>query len=120
MSERVEQLVYEKLGRPTRSPYGNPIPGLDQFHQPDSRAEACGDAEHNLAHPGLSGAVVVSRICESVQTDIDMLRQLHAAGVDPGAIVAVAHDGDEVVIDSSGAQVRLPRDLASRVFVAKS
>jgi DtxR family Mn-dependent transcriptional regulator len=31
MSESVEQKVYELLGRPTRSPYGNPIPGLDEF-----------------------------------------------------------------------------------------
>src|ERR1700750_1473565 len=29
MSEAVEQKVYELLGKPTRSPYGNPIPGLD-------------------------------------------------------------------------------------------
>src|SRR4029078_3784806 len=31
MSEAVEQKVYELLAQPTRSPYGNPIPGLDEF-----------------------------------------------------------------------------------------
>src|SRR3954470_3995536 len=31
MSEAVEQRVYELLGRPTRSPYGNLIPGLESF-----------------------------------------------------------------------------------------
>jgi DtxR family transcriptional regulator, iron-dependent repressor len=123
MSEQVEQLVYEKLGRPTRSPYGNPIPGLDEFTQNIAIGEspmAGADAERNLASPGLAGEVVVSRICESVQTDIAVLRQLHAAGVDPGATVNVAQDRDEVIIDNSGERVRLPRDLASRVFVAKS
>jgi DtxR family transcriptional regulator, Mn-dependent transcriptional regulator len=117
MSEAVEARVYELLGRPTRSPYGNPIPGLDEFDASVS-AESGLDAERNLAFPGLSGAVVVRRICESVQTDADVLHLLHAAGVDPGATVSVAQDRDEVIIDQSGERIRLPREVASRVFVA--
>jgi DtxR family Mn-dependent transcriptional regulator len=116
MSESVEQKVYEMLGRPTRSPYGNPIPGLDDFNgsAPPEKVEP----ERNLAFPGLTGTVVVSRICESVQTDAEVLRLLHAAGVDPGAKVAVAQERDAVVIDRDGGQIRLPREVASRVFVA--
>jgi DtxR family transcriptional regulator, iron-dependent repressor len=117
MSEAVEARVYELLGRPTRSPYGNPIPGLDEFDG-SVAAEAGPDGERNLAFPGLSGAVIVRRICESIQTDADVLRQLHAAGVDPGATVNVAQDRDEVIIDQSGERIRLPREVASRVFVA--
>jgi DtxR family Mn-dependent transcriptional regulator len=116
MSEAVEARVYELLGRPTRSPYGNPIPGLDQLDA-EARAEAL-DGERNLAFPGLSGAVVVRRICESVQTDAEVLRQLHAAGVDPGATVSVKQDRDEVIVDQAGERIRLPREVASRVFVA--
>lgn len=63
--------------------------------------------------------MVVQRISESVQTDVDVLRQLHAAGIDPGATVYVAQDRDEVIIDRSGEEIRLPRELASRVFVAR-
>jgi len=117
ISEAVEARVYELLGRPTRSPYGNPIPGLDDFDG-EATAEPGADSERNLAFPGLSGAVIVRRICESVQTDADVLRQLHAAGVDPGATVHVAQDRDEVIIDQAGEQIRLPREVASRVFVA--
>jgi DtxR family transcriptional regulator, Mn-dependent transcriptional regulator len=117
MSEAVEARVYELLGRPTRSPYGNPIPGLDQLDA-EARADGSLDSERNLAFPGLSGAVVVRRICESVQTDAEVLRQLHAAGVDPGATVNVAQDRDEVIIDQAGERIRLPREVASRVFVA--
>ena len=29
MSEQVERRIYEMLGEPTESPYGNPIPGLE-------------------------------------------------------------------------------------------
>jgi DtxR family Mn-dependent transcriptional regulator len=118
MSEAVEQRVYEMLGRPTRSPYGNPIPGLEEFEsKPPALAPAAG-GERNLATPGLAGTVVVRRISESVQTDNDMLRQLHTAGIDPGATISVAQDRDNVIVDADGEKIRLPRELASRVFVA--
>jgi DtxR family Mn-dependent transcriptional regulator len=118
MSEAVELRVYELLGRPTRSPYGNPIPGLNGFDGTDS-PEAVGTVgERNLAFPGLAGTVTVSRICESVQTDADVLRQLHAAGMDPGANVVVAQERDAVIVEHDGESVRLPREIASRVFVA--
>ncbi|HEU4423484.1 MAG TPA: metal-dependent transcriptional regulator [Pilimelia sp.] len=121
MSDAVEKRVYDLLNRPTRSPYGNPIPGLEALGSGQPAAEGGGEpseSERNLAFPGLTGPVVVRRICESVQTDSDVLRQLHAAGVDPGATVTVAQERDGVTIDRSGEQIRLPREVASRVFVA--
>lgn len=115
MSESVEVKVYELLGRPTRSPYGNPIPGLEEF---GNLANETAEPERNLAFPGLAGKVTVSRICESVQTDADVLRQLHAAGVDPGVSVIVAQERDSVIVEREGDTVRLPREIASRVFVS--
>src|SRR5215468_10628564 len=118
MSDAVERKVYELLGRPSRSPYGNPIPGLTEFDSAAGDQPPVPEGERNLAFPGLAGTVIVRRICESVQTDADVLRQLHAAGVDPGAMVKVAQDRDEVIVDQAGEQIRLPREVASRVFVA--
>ena len=117
MSEAVEQRVYELLGRPSRSPYGNPIPGLEELGPVDTD-ELAAVQERNLAFPGLTGKVTVSRICESVQTDPEVLRRLHSAGVDPGANVVVAQERDSVVVEREGDTVRLPREIASRVFVA--
>jgi DtxR family Mn-dependent transcriptional regulator len=120
MSDQVEKKVYELLNKPTRSPYGNPIPGLDAFEDDGATFAAvsvAGPGERNLAFPGLSGSVVVRRICESVQTNAGVLRQLHAAGIDPGATVTVAQERDGVTIDRSGDKIRLPREVASRVFV---
>jgi DtxR family Mn-dependent transcriptional regulator len=118
MSDSVEKRVYELLNKPTRSPYGNPIPGLEVL---DDTSLATGDhldsGERNLAFPGLTGNVVVRRICESVQTNADVLRQLHAAGIDPGVTVTVAQERDAVTVDRSGDKIRLPREVASRVFV---
>jgi DtxR family Mn-dependent transcriptional regulator len=120
MSDEVEKRVYELLNKPTRSPYGNPIPGLDVLDSSSAADGADGgpQSERNLAFPGLSGSVVVQRICESVQTNADVLRQLHAAGIDPGTTVTVAQERDGVTIDRSGDKIRLPREVASRVFVA--
>src|SRR5688572_29380742 len=115
MSEAVELRVYELLGRPTRSPYGNPIPGLNGFDGTDGPEAVGAVAERNLAFLGLAGSVTVSRICESVQTDGDVLRKLHAAGMDPGANVVVAQDRDAVIVEHHGESVRLPREIASRV-----
>ncbi|HET9519167.1 MAG TPA: ferrous iron transport protein A, partial [Actinoplanes sp.] len=96
-------------------------PGLDALgtdelaNNTDAAAAIVG--ERNLAFPGLAGTVVVRRICESVQTNAEVLRQLHAAGIDPGAAVTVAQERDGVTIDRSGDKIRLPREVASRVFV---
>ncbi|WP_250001610.1 metal-dependent transcriptional regulator [Actinoplanes sp. M2I2] len=123
MSDSVEKKVYQLLNKPTRSPYGNPIPGLEALGVPDDEelldsAAQVSVGERNLAFPGLTGSVVVQRICESVQTNADVLRQLHAAGIDPGTTVTVAQERDGVTIDRSGDKIRLPREVASRVFVA--
>src|SRR5688572_20353478 len=59
MSEAVEHRVYELLGRPTRSPYGNPIPGLEELG-PVHADELSALPERNLAFPGLSGKVTAS------------------------------------------------------------
>ena len=59
----------------------------------------------------------MSRICESVQTNAEVLRQLHAAGIDPGVKVTVAQARDAVRVDRSGEEILLPREVASRVFV---
>lgn len=116
MSDDVERRVFQLLGRPTRSPYGNPVPGLEELDRSAPMLDG-DEAERNLAFPGLAGAVVVRRICESVQTDAEVLRQLHVAGVDPGVKVTVAQERDGVIVDRAGDHVYLPREVASRVFV---
>ncbi len=116
MSDDVEQRVYQLLGRPTHSPYGNPIPGLEVF-DPAALPAAAPGPEHNLTSPVVTGAVTVGRICESVQTDAALLERLHAAGIDPGATVSVAREDDTVVIRHEDAELRLPQSVASRVFV---
>ena len=60
MSDAVEKKVYDLLNRPTRSPYGNPIPGLDALGggptTPTAEPELSPETERNLAFPGLTGS----------------------------------------------------------------
>lgn len=119
MSDSAELRVYELLGRPTHSPYGNPIPGLAELDAAASSPAKRIDERH-LASPGIAGDVIVSRLCESLQTDTDLLSRLHAAGVDPGATVQVSQDRDAVTVAHRGTSIRLRRDVANRIFVAAS
>ncbi|MGH3662492.1 MAG: metal-dependent transcriptional regulator [Micromonosporaceae bacterium] len=117
MSDAVEAKVYQLLGRPSRSPYGNLIPGLAEL---DAQADASPSevTERHLASPEVTGEVVVSRLCESIQIDTPLLHRLHEAGIDPGARVTVEQGADVVKVLSHGATLKLPRDTASRVFIA--
>ena len=123
MSERVERRLLTLLDHPTESPYGNPIPGLDELGEvgvvPDgyltglvSLVEASG---------GDAGVeVVVRRLGEPLQSDHDLLARLAAAGVRPGGRVSVERvaGGVSVKDTEGGAGMELTDSLASHVFVA--
>ena len=98
MSEAVERKLVQLLDNPTTSPYGNPIPGLDELRRPP---EESGSAV--LAPPTLEvglqrldefarrggGRVEVRRIAEHVQVDADLMAELKGAGIVPGNEVEV-------------------------------
>lgn len=124
MSERVERRLYELLGRPTESPYGNPIPGLEELGGEASEnfsdgmvtlVEAMGDYA-----PGQR--VVVCRLAEPIQVDPELLAQLDEGGIRPGAKVSLERVGDyiSVRVPSVDGALELPAEVAAHVFVAVS
>lgn len=92
MSEAVERRVLELLRHPTESPYGNPIPGLEELGE---KAEADPFLDEGMVSlseldPGADGkTVVVRRIGEPIQTDAQLMYTLRRAGVQPGSVVSV-------------------------------
>ncbi|QMU74973.1 metal-dependent transcriptional regulator [Streptacidiphilus sp. PB12-B1b] len=119
MSEAVERRVLELLRHPTESPYGNPIPGLEELGE----APGEGDDEVVVSLDGLaSGAegrnVVVRRIGEPIQTDAQLMYTLRRAGVQPGAVVSVTSSPGGVLVSSGGEAAELDKDIAAHVFVA--
>ncbi|MFH9091008.1 metal-dependent transcriptional regulator [Streptomyces sp. NPDC017673] len=122
MSEAVERRLFALLRHPTQSPYGNPIPGLE---------EIAGDRAVNLSpsdttislkdlHPEPDGtSAVVRRIGEPIQTDSRLMHALRFAGVLPGAVVSVTPSPGGVLVGSSGKAAELPTRTAAHVFVTK-
>ncbi|BCB84801.1 DtxR family transcriptional regulator [Phytohabitans suffuscus] len=82
LSDAAERRIYELLGRPARSPYGNPIPGLQALGvaAPDGGSD---QQDRSLAAPDAVGEVTVARIGEGAQRDAALLRALRAAGQNP-------------------------------------
>jgi DtxR family Mn-dependent transcriptional regulator len=122
MSEAVERRVLDLLHHPTESPYGNPIPGLEELGQTGSDPFLDeGLASLTDIEPTDSGTtVVIRRIGEPIQTDSQLMATLRRAGVRPGAAVSVAHAAaGGILIGSSGESAEISRDTASHVFVAK-
>ncbi|MCR2784115.1 MULTISPECIES: metal-dependent transcriptional regulator [unclassified Microbacterium] len=121
MSEQVERRLIELLGHPTESPYGNPIPGLDQL----------GDVPANTFDQGVVGLVrwmnaadapiqgTVRRLAEPAQVDPELLTQLRAAGVVPGGRGDFRFNEGYVLVqmDDYDEALELPVEVASHIFL---
>ncbi|MQA93951.1 MAG: dihydrofolate reductase [Streptosporangiales bacterium] len=112
MSDAVERRLYELLSKPTHSPYGNVIPGLEAF---GAAAEPPTGPETSLAALG-TGPAVVSRIGEHAQADTELLHLLHEAGLNPGAEIMITHDDDVITVELDGHTIELPHHAAAQVF----
>jgi DtxR family Mn-dependent transcriptional regulator len=120
MSERVERKILAVLGEHRESPYGNPIPGLDELGEP--RNEDFGRGVTNLVELVSEGPAVatVRRIGEPAQVDPEALNLLTRAGMMPGRRVRVRREGPWIVVVREGAEeatgVSLPQEVALHVF----
>lgn len=114
MSEQVERRLLTLLGNPTESPYGTPIPGLDEL------GLDAGDRflEGVVPVTGFTGAGIVRRLGEPLQFDVELLRMLQDAGIVPGAAITVESTVQHVrVIGAEGGAVDLAHDLAAHLYV---
>ncbi|WP_016906556.1 metal-dependent transcriptional regulator [Streptomyces xiaopingdaonensis] len=124
MSEAVERRVLDLLRHPTESPYGNPIPGLEELGEERGVDPFLDHGLVSLSDLSSSGGdgktVVVRRIGEPVQMDAQVMYTLRRAGVQPGAVVSVTPGvGGGVQVGSSGEEAELGFDVAAHVFVAR-
>ena len=122
MSEQVERRLLEMLGHPTESPYGNPIPGLEEIGGQAAPAFMDGvvnlvDVVSRSTEPVVS---VIRRLGEPVQFEPDLLQQLQDAGVMPGATATVSAAGSYVAVQVEGFDegLELPNEVAIHIFVA--
>ena len=120
ISETVERRLIELLGNPTESPYGNPIPGLDELGQSDL-GERFMEGVESLAQVATreDQRVNVRRISEEMQKDEDLMVALRRVGALPGKSVTVVATDEGILMGSGGETAELVLEAAEHIFVRR-
>lgn len=121
ISDEVEKRLVEILDVPVESPYGNPIPGMNQFGAPRVEelfrvgaaplADLVGDEPVTLQ---------MMRLSEHLQSDLDLLAALDEAGVRPGIAVTARRGGLGVILESDEGACEIDDETAAHMFVARA
>ncbi len=120
VSERVERKILHLLGDGRESPYGNPIPGLDELGvSPASDAGSAVQGVVALADVSDDTArVEIRRLGEALQDNPQALGRLRGVGLVPGVSAHAERRGDEWVLLRAGDEsVTLSAELAAQVRV---
>jgi DtxR family Mn-dependent transcriptional regulator len=118
MSEAVERRLIELLDRPTESPYGNPIPGLDEL----GAEGAEGFMEGLVALDTVAGGrrVRIRRISEELQKDESLMSVLRRVGAVPDSDVLVSDGPVGLLIGAAGESAEIDHEIAQHIFVQPS
>ena len=118
MSETVERRRLELLDHPTESPYGNPIPGLEELGE-TAGEDFMSDVEPLDVVTRAAGQtrVMVRRIGEEMQKDELVMAALRRVGAVPDKVVTVAPGAEGVLIGSGGETAEIDLELAAHLFV---
>lgn len=121
ISETVERRLLELLGNPTESPYGNPIPGLDELGQ-EKLPENFMDGVESLQSVAGSeeSRVHVRRISEEMQKDEVLMSALRRVGALPDKTVTVVATSEGVLVGSGGETAEIFPDAAEHIFVRRT
>lgn len=121
MSERVEKRILELLEQPTKSPYGNPIPGLGELGV---------KLRGSFTMPVVSVAAVftetavpefeaeIAQLAEPAQVDAEQLKLFSEVGLLPGKKAKFSKlPGKFFVTTASGEKLEISKETASHIFV---
>ncbi|MFE6507111.1 metal-dependent transcriptional regulator [Nocardioides sp. NPDC057767] len=118
MSETVEKRLLDLLGDPTESPYGNPIPGLDELGGKPADEDFMAGVQSLTAAAGSERAtVLVRRISEEMQKDESLMSALRRVGAIPDQTVAIKATPDGVLLGSGGETAEIIPEAADHIFV---
>ena len=123
ISEDVERKLVVLLNSPTESPYGNPIPGMAElgvtvpagvFREGNEQLQ---EVVRRQASPT---RVVIERMSEEIQKDVEMMGTLRQAGIQPGAEVSVEAGGLGVRMSAAGwPDCEIDREASTHLFVSR-
>lgn len=117
MSDRVERRLIEMLDDPHVSPYGNPIPGLDELGlaEPSESAQRAVVSMDSVAVSEVTKFTVI-RIGEGPQAAHGFLDQAVTIGLVPGATVSIQRSGKHVLATVGEESLELSSGAARHVF----
>jgi DtxR family Mn-dependent transcriptional regulator len=123
ISEDVERKLVDLLNAPTMSPYGNPIPGLEELGV-SAATEPFRDGNEQLQDVVSSSAspisVVIERMSEEIQKDVEMMSTLRQAGIQPGAEVRAEAGGLGIRLTVDGLpSCEIDREASTHLFVSR-
>jgi DtxR family transcriptional regulator, Mn-dependent transcriptional regulator len=123
ISEDVERRLVDLLNAPTMSPYGNPIPGLEELGV-SGATEPFRDGNEQLQDVVSSSSspirVVIERMSEEIQKDVEMMGTLRQAGIQPGAEVRAEVGGLGVRLTADGSpSCEIDREASTHLFVSR-
>ena len=119
MSENVERRLVELLGHPTESPYGNPIPGLDELGLELGEDFMDGVVPLAVAAGTEQSRVRVRRISEETQKDEELMMALRRVGAMPDKVLEVSRTGHGVLLGSGGETAEIDDEAAEHIFVRR-
>jgi DtxR family Mn-dependent transcriptional regulator len=121
MSEQVERKIIGLISSPDLSPYGNPIPGLEElgFSPNPLFVDGVVSLPAVLANAGRASGLILRRIGEPIQIDPEFLGELKGIGLFPGAVISADHIDGRIFVSLEGqdAGLALDHDLAAHLFV---
>ena len=120
MSDRVERRLLEVLDTPRVSPYGNPIPALDELGVAKA-STGKNEAEEpeislELAVDQKVSYITITRIGENPQAIPGFLDQAIEIGLVPGATLGLARVDEDVEVTGDGGVLVLSKEAARHVF----
>lgn len=116
MSDEVEKRMVAVLNDATRSPFGNPIPGLADLGLELDDTPDAGVRAVDLPNGERLRAKIV-QVNEILQVDVPQFTALQQAGIVIGADVDIINDHGRVRITREGQEVELIDDLCHAVRV---
>lgn len=108
MTPKLEAQLLHALGNPTTCPHGNPIPGLGTL-APD---------EFPLDRAQTGAEIIIQRITEEAEVDLQLMRYLQEHGVAPGARMRVNEASGStglLVLEGEQGQVPLGLQIAAKL-----
>nr|WP_281381016.1 metal-dependent transcriptional regulator [Nocardioides panaciterrulae] len=120
ISETVERRLVELLDHPTESPYGNPIPGLDELGETAVSVDFREGVESLAKAAGAEEArVIVRRISEEMQKDESLMSALRRVGALPDRTITVVATAEGVLVGSGGESAEVVPEAAEHIFVRR-